>query len=214
MKQELRALASLAGPFPSFQIDAVPDDPHVLFAAWLRQAIDAGLREPHAMVVSSIGQDGAPDARVLILKNVDQRGWHFATTAHGPKGSQIAENPGVALTFYWSSLGRQVRIRGVARRAESAECAADFRARSLDARANVLIGRQSQPLTSRQELDDALATQMDRLHQQPDMTAENWSLFIVSGREIEFWQGAEDRRHGRMSYALHQGRWRHTLLWP
>ncbi|TWF43999.1 pyridoxine/pyridoxamine 5'-phosphate oxidase [Neorhizobium alkalisoli] len=214
MKEELRKLPSLPGPLPVFDTEVLPDDPNELFVSWLRDAIDSGIREPHAMVVSTVGEDGAPDARVLILKNVDARGWHFATVDAGPKGRQIAQNPNVALTFYWSPLGRQVRIRGVAAKADRGERDADFLARSIDARANVLVGRQSQPLTSVKDLDGALAEQALRIAEQPDMIADHWSLFVVAAHAVEFWQGAEDRRHSRVSYTLRQDVWSHTRLWP
>ncbi|MFT4003118.1 MAG: pyridoxamine 5'-phosphate oxidase family protein, partial [Rhizobium sp.] len=76
MREELRALKSLAGPFPSFEADLMPGEPRDLFSAWLRDAIEAGIKEPHAMVLSTIDENGVPDARVLILKNLDRRGWH------------------------------------------------------------------------------------------------------------------------------------------
>lgn len=167
MKDELRALKSLAGPFPPFDPDAAPDDPRTLFASWLRAAIDAGIKEPHAMVLSTVDAQGAPDARILILKNLDHRGWHFATMDSGPKGRQIAGNPQVALTFYWPALGRQVRIRGVAARAEAEDCAADFLARPNGAKAVAMVARQSDPLESAQDLDAALTQQLRRLEEAP-----------------------------------------------
>lgn len=112
MKRQLRALKSLAGPFPPFDPDAAPDEPDALFVVWLQDAIDAGVMEPHAMTLSTVDEEGRPDARVQILRNLDEQGWHFATTMSGPKDRQIAANPSVALTFYWPQLGRQVRIRG------------------------------------------------------------------------------------------------------
>lgn len=148
MKNELRALASLAGPYPPFDAEAAPDDPRDLFSSWLREAIVSGIREPHAMVLSTTDENGAPDARVLILKNLDARGWHFATSGNGPKGSQIAANPYVALTFYWAALGRQVRLRGIAFPAGEPERAADFRARSPAARAAALASRSARAPTS------------------------------------------------------------------
>lgn len=92
MREELRRLKSLAGPFPSFHPDAVPNSPQQLFSTWLLEAIQASVPEPHSMVLSTVDAAGSPDARVLILKNIDQRGWHFATTNSGPKGRQIALN--------------------------------------------------------------------------------------------------------------------------
>ncbi|MDB5487643.1 MAG: pdxH, partial [Reyranella sp.] len=112
LRDKLRALKSLPGPFPAFDPAAAPADPRDLFSSWLEAAIDAGIREPHAMTLSTVDEDGHPDARILILKNLDEAGWHFATTRTSPKGRQIEASPRAALTFYWQPLGRQVRISG------------------------------------------------------------------------------------------------------
>lgn len=134
-RQRLRDLKALEGPFDPVDFSAVGDSPQALFLDWLDEAIAAGIAEPHAMTLSTVDAEGHPDARMLILKNVDDRGWHFAISAASPKGRQIEANPAVALTFYWQNLGRQVRIRGRAVALDAAECAQDFLARSVDARA-------------------------------------------------------------------------------
>jgi pyridoxamine 5'-phosphate oxidase len=214
MRDELRALKSLSGPFPAFDADLTPDEPRDLFSTWLRDAIEADIREPHAMVLSTIDENGAPDARVLILKNLDQRGWHFATTGDGPKGRQIAANPCVSLTFYWPQLGRQVRLRGMALLAEAHERYADFRARAPGAKAVALTGRQSEVLGSLRELEDELVVQHRRLHDEPDLVASGWALFIVMPHEIEFWQGDSERRHHRLRYRRDKAGWLKERLWP
>ncbi|TXI04087.1 MAG: pyridoxamine 5'-phosphate oxidase [Rhizobium sp.] len=214
MREELRTLKSLAGPFPKFEADLTPDEPRDLFSSWLRDAIEASVKEPHAMVLSTVDENGAPDARVLILKNLDQRGWHFATTGTGPKGRQIAANPSVSLTFYWPQLGRQVRLRGMAFEAEAHERYADFRARATGAKAVALTGRQSQVLRSPRELDDALALQHRRLQDEPDLVFASWALFIVMPHEVEFWQGDEERRHHRLRYRREKAGWLKDRLWP
>ena len=214
MKDELRLLKSLTGPFPAFDSDLAPDEPRELFSDWLRDAIEAGVKEPHAMVLSTIDENGTPDARVLILKNLDHRGWHFATTGNGPKGRQIALNPTVALTFYWPVLGRQVRLRGMALQAEVHECDADFRARAPGAKAVALVARQSEVLGSRQELENALARQHCRLQGEPDLVAPSWALFIVMPHDVEFWQGDSERRHHRLRYKREKTGWIREQLWP
>jgi hypothetical protein len=138
-----------------------------MFSTWLLEAIQASVPEPHSMVLSTVDGAGSPDARVLILKNIDQRGWHFATTNSGPKGRQIALNPFVALTFCWSPLGRQVRISGVALELDSADRQTDFRARPLRSNAAALLARQSDVMALELELDDGLRQQNDRLSENP-----------------------------------------------
>ncbi|WP_246683472.1 pyridoxal 5'-phosphate synthase [Labrys sp. KNU-23] len=214
MKDELRALKSLAGPLPAFDMEGAPDNPRLLFSLWFRHAVEAGVAEPHAMVLSTVDEKGAPDARIVILKNLDRRGWHFASTDQGPKGRQIALNPQVALTFHWARLGRQVRIRGLARRAEMHERDADFLARPAGARAIALTARQSDTLASAKELEEALELQRDRMRGTPDLVAPHWSLFIVVPQEVEFWQGDTERRHRRLRYRHEAAGWMREKLWP
>lgn len=214
MREELRALKSLAGPLPHFDADAVPDEPQQLFSEWLVDAIRAGVSEPHAMVLSTVDETGSPDARVLILKNMDERGWHFATTNAGPKGRQIALNPFVALTFYWPLLGRQIRIRGVALELDNAERHADFRARPIGSKAAALLARQSDVLSSDRDMDEGLRHQSERLAAGPELVAENWTVFAVMPNDVEFWQGDSDRRHVRLRYSRQKTGWRRDRLWP
>ncbi|MEO6086699.1 MAG: pyridoxamine 5'-phosphate oxidase family protein, partial [Umezawaea sp.] len=110
VRQLLHSLPSLAGPLPSFDLDSAPGDPDVLFEEWLRDAVDSGVTEPHAMTLSTTDPSGRPSARVLILKNLDGGLWQFASGSGSRKGKELANNPWAALTFYWPTLGRQVRV--------------------------------------------------------------------------------------------------------
>ena len=210
----LRQLPSIPDPAWPLSAEAAPGTPQALFWQWLQFAVESGVPEPHAMTLSTVGADGAPDARVLILKDLDARGWHFSTDAASPKGRQIAAQPRVALTFYWPRLGRQIRIRGTAVALDAAVGQADFRARSLAARATALIGRQSQPLAALAELDDRVATMRRCLEVAPDIYAPCWSVYAVAPQSVEFWQGDRDRRHLRLSYTQQPDGWRREMLWP
>ncbi len=210
----LRSLPSVPEPAWPINAQSAPETPHLLFWQWLQFAVESGVPEPHAMTLSTGGERGYPDARVLILKDLDERGWHFATDALSPKGRQIVAQPHVALTFYWPRLGRQVRLRGVATALDEAAGRADFRARSLSSRATALLGRQSQPLGSLQELDERLATMRRCLGVAPDIHAPCWSVYAVAPVEVEFWQGDRDRRHLRLSYTQRPDGWQRQMLWP
>jgi pyridoxamine 5'-phosphate oxidase len=214
MKTELRALVSLAAPFPAFDTETAPGEPRELFSLWLREAIEADIREPHAMTLSTVDATGAPDARVLILKNLDERGWHFASSNAGRKGRQLAVNPHVALTFYWQPLGRQVRIRGIAIAAGQAERDADFLARPLGSRVAALLARQSDVLSSDAELDGGLRRQRRRVEEDPALIAPNWAVFVAMPHEVEFWQADEERRHVRLRYRRERSGWIRERLWP
>ncbi len=213
IRARLRQLPSLDGPLWPFPIERTPGTPQELFADWLTFAIDMGLREPHAMTLSTVDHDGCADARTLILKDLDES-WYFASDGGGPKGMQIARQPGVALTFYWPRLGRQVRIRGSVRAMPAEASAQDFRARSGPARAMALASRQSRDLAGRDELTLALSEAEARLKTTPDLVSDSWTLYAVDAGEVEFWQGQSSRRHIRLLYRSDAAGWTKTTLWP
>lgn len=214
MKVLLRNLNVLKGSLDNFNTNDVPEDPHELFIEWLHIAIRKEVPEPHAMTLSTIDSNGHPDARVLILKNIDQNGWYFATSSESNKGKQLVENSKVALTFYWASLGKQVRIRGTAIEMGSERSAEDFLERSEIARAGALIGKQSTPLIKREELDGELDRKLSEVKGNPDLVYSSWKLYCVQADQVEFWQGSSDRQHIRLQYRIRDNQWTRKLLWP
>lgn len=136
----LRAQPALTGVAPSIDLSELPVDPVPLFLDWIRHAASAGVAEPHAATLATVDGDGIPDARTLILKNVDERGWAFAGARSSRKGSQLASTPAGALNFWWQPLVRAVRVRGRVQEAGEAESAADLAARSAAARAGIAQG--------------------------------------------------------------------------
>lgn len=216
IKSRLRALPSLRGPFAETCWDAPPPTPQQAFQIWLDDAIANDVEEPHAMTLSTVDEHGCPDARVLILKNVDERGWHFAIKADSPKGRQIAANAQVALTIYWSQLGRQIRIRGTAVALSESECAADFKARPLGSKVSAIASQQSEVLHTSDELRDSLVDAQAFLDGQPDYVAPGWVVYAVLPNSAEFWQGATDRLHKRLRYSgmTQEGVWQTQNLWP
>ena len=213
-REMLRKLQSLDGPFPLFHPEKSADDPITEFAAWLAAAIDSEIREPHAMTLSTVDEQGFPDARVLILKNLDSKGWHFAISAQSPKGRQLTIQPNAALTFYWQKLGRQVRVRGVAMDMGPPTSAADFLARPQGSRAAALMARQSDILNHAADLDAALAQQRQRMTEQPNLVSPFWTVYALRPDQVEFWQADTGRRHTRLKYVRTEGGWSKVLLWP
>lgn len=200
----LRELPSLAAPLPDFDPTDAAETPQAQFLVWLRDAIAAGVKEPHAMTLGTVDNAGHPDARVLILKDLDLRGWHFATSRHSPKGQQLVGNAHATLTFYWPALGRQIRIRGAVIDLGREAAAADFWARPPDARANAALERQSQTMA-----DPAETGTIDA-----DTVPQSWSVCAVDPYTVEFWQGRADRRHIRLVYQRAATGWRTARLWP
>ncbi|MEU4639103.1 pyridoxal 5'-phosphate synthase [Micromonospora sp. NPDC023814] len=214
MRTLLRGLPVLAHDMPSFDPAAAPADPSALFVEWMAGAINAGVDEPHAMTVSTVDADGMPDARVLILKDLDEDGWHFATSSASAKGLQLAANPRTALSFHWRELGRQVRVRGMATVADPAVSRADFLARPQGSRVASLAGRQSDLLTEPAELDRELDRVRERLAAAPDLVAGTHTVYTVAPHSVEFWQADAERRHVRLRYRRAGGEWERELLWP
>lgn len=216
MKERLRQIASLRPPLPDVDFSTFPPTPHDAFALWLDDALAAGLREPHAMTLSTCDAEGRSDARILILKNLDRRGWHFATKADSPKARQLDHQPQVALTFYWPALGRQIRLRGIATLLPAEECTADFLDRPVGARISALASRQSEVLEDEAHLDARLAKTRALLSANPGYVSPVWRVYAVAPDRVEFWQGATDRSHKRLRYQLTEEgqQWETVHLWP
>ncbi len=137
MAQWLRGQGSLVGKAPPFDLASLPDDPVELFVAWIVEAADAGVAEPHAATLATVDAAGQPDARTLLLKDVGPLGWAVAGRRSSAKGAQLAAHPVAALNFWWQPVVRAVRVRGPVAEATSRESAADLAARSASARAGI-----------------------------------------------------------------------------
>ncbi len=212
----LHGLEAFAGPLAEFDPAAAPADPVELFLDWLRDAVAAGVPDPHAVTVSTVDTQDRPDARVQILRNVDAAGWQFAANAESPKGRQLQARPDAALTFYWPTRGRQVRVRGPVFPEPAERSAADLLARSPGARAEVLLGRQSSHLASIEERDDALREALSQITSNPALVTPSWTLYTLVPTQTEFWQADKDRNHTRLRYERpdRDSPWQRHLLWP
>ncbi|MGW7167054.1 pyridoxine/pyridoxamine 5'-phosphate oxidase [Streptomyces sp. NPDC054884] len=199
---------------PPFDPASAPDDPLSLFTQWFARAVAAGEREPHTMTLSTSDEAGRPDARIVMLHGADAAGWSFATHATSSKGRQLAARPYAALTFYWPVLGRQVRVRGPVTSAPSEEAQADLHARSTGALAAALTGRQSDVLTSAEELAAASEAAWEYARQNPTAKSPTWTLYRLRPDEAEFFQGDAARRHTRLRYRRTADAWSTDRLWP
>lgn len=217
----LRSLPSMPHELPAFDADAAPADPVELFSTWLQEAADAGQLLPHGATLSTADGQGDVSARVLVLRDVDERGWAFSTHASSPKGRAIAENPHGALTFFWPVQGRQVRVEGRVERGTKEESADDFRRRSEAARTALLVGRQSEPMRSAQDFGLVTLQTSVAVGCSPATLDREWAVYRVVPERIEFWQGstAPEQDHVRLEYRpgtteAGDSSWERTRLWP
>ncbi|MGF6823330.1 pyridoxamine 5'-phosphate oxidase [Microbacterium sp. ZKA21] len=178
----LRSQPTLTGTPPALDPSALPDVPERLFLEWLSAAIEAGVPEPLAMTLATVAADGIPDARTLIIKDVDRRGWAFAGSRASRKGEQLSLHPAAALNFWWQPVMRAVRVRGRIVEADAEESAADLAARSPSARAGIGPGEWVlwRVVPERVEFWQGA---VDRRHTRIvyERTGESWTHRIVIG---------------------------------
>lgn len=170
-------------------------DPFVQLRAWLEEARAAGIELPEAMTLATATSDGAPSARMVLLKDATERGLSFFTNYESRKGSELAENPRAALVLYWHLLGRQVRVEGGVERLPEAESDAYFGSRPPGSRRSAAVSPQSRVIGSREELEGAAAELGDDVPRPP-----SWGGYLLVPSQWEFWQHRLDRLHDRFRY--------------
>lgn len=177
------------------------------FRRWFRAAERAGLPEPNAMTLATAARNGRPSARMVLLKGIDRRGFHFFTNYKSRKGRELTTNPHAALIFYWRELNRQVRVTGRVEKLPAAESDAYFATRPPGSRIAAAASQQSSVIPSRAVLDTRFA-ELDT--QYPDGGPPrpiNWGGYCVHPDEIEFWQQGPNRLHDRLRYRKSRGAW-------
>jgi pyridoxamine 5'-phosphate oxidase len=189
-------------------------DPIALFQNWLQKASDAGIEEPSAMTVATVEPDGHPDARMLLLKGADERGFVFYTNMESPKGQALRRNPRVALCFYWMPLDRQVRIRGRAEVVSDEEADVYFATRARLSQISAWASKQSRPMQGYFELEAEVAKAALRFGLAKISRPPFWSGFRVVPEQIEFWTQQPYRRHHRILYTLTNDGWQTQWLYP
>ncbi len=194
----------------------IPEDPINLFNRWFHEVEDfGGVDEVNAMTVSTIGLDGFPKARVVLLKKFNEEGFIFYTNYNSEKGKAILNNPNICLSFFWHSMERQVIIKGKAEKTPSQISDNYFASRPDGSKLGAIVSPQSQVIPSR----EFLAEKLNELEQQFDgkeiLRPENWGGFLVRPVSVEFWQGRPNRLHDRIRYTLEEDySWRMERLAP
>src|SRR5687767_1872670 len=211
------SIAELRREYARARLDEadVLDDPLALFAAWFDHALRAEVAEPNAMTLATATADGAPSARIVLLKGVDAGGFVFFTDFRSRKAQELDTNQRVALVFYWPELERQVRITGSAQRVAREETEKYFATRPLGSRLGAWASIQSSVISDRAELDRRVAEVETRFASGQVPAPPHWGGYRVRPDDIEFWQGRENRLHDRIRYRTStDGQWVRERLSP
>jgi pyridoxamine 5'-phosphate oxidase len=209
------ALADLRKSYERDELDEASsaEDPLRQFQTWLEQAIKAELPEPNAMTLATVGANGRPSTRIVLIKGVDERGLVWYTNYESRKGRELAHNPYAALQFHWVELERVVRIEGRVEFAGAEESDRYYASRPLDSRIGAWASPQSQPIASRAVLV-ANAAKAAARHGLNPPRPPHWGGYRLVPDRWEFWQGRRSRLHDRLCYRLDGGVWRRERLAP
>lgn len=208
------SLADLRNEYDKFDLpeQQLTADPRELFQQWIDEAIRLQAPEPTAMSLSTVGPDGMPSSRIVLLKGFDEHGVHFYTNYESRKGQELLQNPKACLLFFWPTLQRQIRLEGIVQKMPAQQSAAYFNSRPLASRLSAIASPQSQPITRAQ-----LEQRTDEINEQygeqlpcPDF----WGGYYLQPQQIEFWQGRTCRLHDRYLYQRQEQSWKIQRLAP
>lgn len=210
------SIANIRTDYSQFELSetALDADPVVQFAKWFDEAVKAGIKEPNAMGVSTVGENGRPSSRILLIKDFDQRGFTWFTNYTSRKGMELAQNPYASLLFHWVEMEREVRIEGRVEKVSAEESDAYFHSRPLKSRLGAIASSQSRPINGRVELEKRYA-EVEAQYGDNPVRPDYWGGYRLKPDCIEFWQGRLSRMHDRIVYTLDdKANWKKTRLQP
>ena len=189
-------------------------DPFAIFADWLKEAGATEPNDPNAMTLATVDASGMPDARIVLLKDMDARGFTFFSNLESAKGQELTTHPVAALVFHWKSLRRQVRVRGVIEPVTAAEADAYFASRARESRIGAWASSQSRLLESRQVLEQRVIEETERFEGKDVSRPPHWSGWRLVPVSIEFWRDRKYRLHDRMRFVKQGDAWIIERLYP
>ncbi len=209
--KDLRQLRQEYGDIALLEQDA-RSDPYAQFDLWLSEA--AGIADHQAMVLSTVDDTGMPSSRVVLLKHVDERGFAWYTDKRSQKGQELANNPQASLLFFWNEQHRQVRIQGSVSSLSAAEADEYYYSRPADSRFSAASSHQSQPIASRDALEQRVQELRAQYPNDDIPRPEMWGGYVLSPFYFEFWQGRDGRLHDRLTYRLDNDQWQRQRVQP
>lgn len=193
---------------------SIDKNPLKQFEHWLNDAIIAKVNQPTAMSVATVGIDGFPDSRTVLLKDYNENGLTFFTNYNSNKGKAIIKNPAVGLHFFWPELERQIRISGFAEKTTAEISDRYFSSRPVLSQIAAVVSDQSSKIPSREYLQNQFENLKIEIANENLKRPENWGGFLVKPVKFEFWQGRENRLHDRILYEKENGSWLISRLAP
>jgi pyridoxamine 5'-phosphate oxidase len=195
-------------------VGGMTENPHTLFDSWLAEAEASEPNDPNAVAVATVGADGMPSMRMVLLKGHDARGFVFYTNQQSRKADELATDPQAALLFHWKSLRRQVRIEGPVSLVSADEADTYWASRGRHSRIGAWASDQSRPLDSRETFERRVADATARFEGGDVPRPAHWGGYRVAPLRIEFWQDRDHRLHERRLFTRDGESWREGLLYP
>lgn len=192
----------------------VDRNPIKQFEKWFSAALDAQLYEPNVMTLATADKTGKPNARIVLLKGVDEQGFSFYTNYLSTKGKELKKNPQACLVFFWAELQRQVRIEGKVEKLDKETSEAYFHSRPQGSQIGAIVSPQSQVISNRTDLEKKVEELTVSYQDKTIPKPAHWGGYIVKPTSIEFWQGRSSRLHDRIKYDLVSGKWQINRLAP
>jgi len=199
----------------SLDITSVDKNPITQFIRWFDEARSSEVPEPNALTLSTVGKDGRPSGRIVLLKGVEDGKFLFYTNYQSAKGKELEMNPGCALTFFWPELERQVRIEGIALRVDNTASEKYFQSRPRESQIGAWASPQSAVIADRKILDERVKEIQKKFEGVDKLPKPNqWGGYAVEPNEIEFWQGRPNRLHDRIVFYKVNEQWNLHRLAP
>lgn len=199
----------------TLDINTVGKNPIEQFEKWFQEAMSSSIPEPNALTLSTVSEDGRPSGRIVLLKGVEKGKFVFYSNYQSQKGKELEKNPACGLTFFWPELERQVRIEGIASRADSASSERYFQSRPLESQVGAWASPQSAIISNREILDERVKKIQEKFEGLEKLPKPNqWGGYEVEPLKIEFWQGRPNRLHDRIVFTKVDDAWQIHRLAP